>query len=349
MNQPIFVLKKILFAVLIFSVSICFGQFETITNYTDPLANGTLFLQVRNDTAKYICSKIEVKNGTISLCDSNQIVHYNYYIKRNEIDSSWLNDILRLYDIWIDLPKKTFKGTWLNYEKNGSVYYRETFTSNKQKTGITYKHHETRKNIIGYVLANPSNKTFEDEDKYQFQYDWEENIRGRYEVYFFSGIKKFKHSYEINRIMSMDKSLKLPNKYSIDAQVSGIISEYHPSGKKKLIVSYNDRLFKENLEKDNKEIIFNSNQSGERVTYNDQGRLFSKGKFNSKGINGKVEYFGPKGLVTVKIEYYKEGVLNGKYVEYYLNGTVKAKGEYKNGELVGDMEMFNQDGKPLKG
>ncbi|MBO72920.1 MAG: hypothetical protein CMD35_04800 [Flavobacteriales bacterium] len=66
-------------------------------------------------------------------------------------------------------------------------------------------------------------------------------------------------------------------------------------------------------------------------------------------MNGRVEYFGPKGLIVVKVEHYKEGVLDGKYVEYYLDGKVKAKGEYKNGVLVGEIEYFNEDGTPLKG
>ena len=96
-------------------------------------------------------------------------------------------------------------------------------------------------------------------------------------------------------------------------------------------------------------MLSNSTRSGERVAYHDTGRLCSKGRFNSKGISGKVEYYGPKGLTLIKVEYYKEGVLNGKYIEYYLNGSVKAKGEYKNGILLGELEKFNEDGTPLKG
>ena len=342
-------MRKKTFIVFFISALCCFGQFETTSNYTDPKANGTLFLQVRNDTAKYICNKIEVKNGKTVPCDSNPVLNYSYYINRNKIDSNWLNNVLRVYDIWMDIPKYGVKGTWLNYEKTGSVYYRETFTSNKQKSGFTYKHHETRKNLISYILANPKSKSYEDNDKYQFQYDWEENIRGRYELYFFSGVKKFKHSHEINRIMSMDKGLKQAKKYSIDAQISGTISEYYPSGKKKLIVTYSDRAIKDNLSDEKTELITTSNRSGERIAYHDTGRLFSKGRFNSKGIIGKVEYFGPKGLVIVKVEYYKEGLLNGKYFEYYLNGSVKAKAEYKNGVLLGEIEKFKEDGTPLKG
>ena len=54
-------------------------------------------------------------------------------------------------------------------------------------------------------------------------------------------------------------------------------------------------------------------------------------------------------MLIVKIEYYKDGVLDGKYIEYYLSGKIKAKGEYKEGELVGEIEEFNEDGTPLKG
>lgn len=326
-----------------------FCQSETITSFSDSMANGTLFLQVRNDSVKYICNTINVQNGTMTPCENNQIINYNYFIHRNKIDSNWLDDVLRLYDTWMEVPKHGAKGAWLNYEKKSSVYYKETFTSKKQKTGITYKHHETRKSLIDYVLANPKGKAFKDDKKHQYQYDWEEIIRGRYEVYYFSGIKKFKHSYEINRIMTLDKGVALGNKYFIDAQISGSIYEYHPNGKKKLFVTYTERMLKDNSSNDKKEKVVNSNRSGERIAYNEMGRLFSKGSLNSKGLNGKLEYYGPKGLLVIKIEHYKNGILNGKYIEYHLSGKVKAKGEYKNGELVGEIEKFTESGLPEKG
>ena len=326
-----------------------FCQSETITSFNDPMANGTLFLQVRNDSVKYICNTINVQNGVMIPCENNKIIDYNYFIHRNRIDSNWLDDVLRLYDVWMELPKVGVKGSWMNYEKKGTVYYKETFTSDKQKTGITYKHHETRKSLIDYVLANPKGKAFKDEKKHQYQYDWEEIIRGRYEVYYFSGIKKFKHSYEINRIMTLDKGIALGKKYFIDAQISGSIYEYYPNGKKKLVVTYTDRMVRDNASNDNAEKVADSNRSGERLAYSETGRLFSKGNLNSKGLNGKLEYYGPKGLVVVKIEHYKNGTLNGKYIEYYISGKVKAKGEYKNGELVGKLEKFTEEGLPEKG
>ena len=334
---------------LFFYSFIIIGQSETITRYNDPAANGTLFLQIRNDSVKYICNTIKVENGVMIPCDNNKIIDYKYYINRNRIESNWLNEVLRLYDTWIEFPKYGTKGSWLNYEKSSSIYYKETFTSDKQKTGITYKHHETRKNLINYVLANPKGKAFEDERKNQFQYEWEEIIRGRYEVYYFTGIKKFKHSYEINRIMTLEKGIALGKKYFIDAQISGSIYEYYPSGKKKLAVTYNDRMVKDNSSSDNSEKIASSNLSGERISYNEKGRLSSKGNISSKGLNGKVEYFGPKGLTVIKIEHYKNGALNGKYFEYYMNGKVKTKAEYKNGELIGEIQEFNEEGTPKKG
>jgi hypothetical protein len=94
-----------------------FCQSETITSFSDPKANGTLFLQVRNDSVKYICNTIKVENGVMIPCENNQIINYNYYIHRNTIDSNWLDDVLRLYDTWMEVPKFGAKGAWLNYEK----------------------------------------------------------------------------------------------------------------------------------------------------------------------------------------------------------------------------------------
>ena len=56
-----------------------FCQSETITSFNDPMANGTLFLQVRNDSVKYICNTINVQNGVMIPCENNKIIDYNYF------------------------------------------------------------------------------------------------------------------------------------------------------------------------------------------------------------------------------------------------------------------------------
>lgn len=335
---------KFLFLIgVVFSIN-SIAQVETITNYKDPTANGSLILNIRDDSTRYLCDKLIVKGGEIELCEGNKEVNYDYFIKRNVIDSSWLNNVLREYDVWMELPEVPGKAAWLNYEKTGTHSYKEDFTGADQKTGLTYKHHESRKHLINYTFANPKGKVYHDDSKFQFQYDWEENIKGRFESLYQDGLKKFRHNYEINRLMAMDKSFSGKMKTTIDAQITGTIQSYYPNGKKKAIVTYTDRYVAEKTEADNSRKLTKANREGEKSMFRENGKLYCKGAFNIKGIDGKLEYYGPKGLAIVKVETYEDGVLNGKVIEYYLDGSTKLKGEYKNGEKVGEWVAFDEEG-----
>lgn len=348
MNQRFKILRY--FIIFIFSDISLFltGQVETITSYKSPEASGSLILKVRNDTLRYSCDRIPIIKGTAAPCDSNPYIKYEFFINRDAINENWSNKLIRVYDYWIDASKSEVKGPWINIEKNSTISYKEDYTDQNQKSGITYKHHETRKNLIGYILANPKGKLYQNKDEFQFQYDWEENIKGRYEAFYLNGIKKFRHNYEVNRIMSLDKTISGKTKYSIDVQITGVIQAYYANGKKKSVVNYTERIVSEKLLEDTDSKLKTSSKVGEKLVYWESGKLYSKGGFNIHGEQGKIEYYGPKGLVITKIENYKDGVLNGKYYEYYLDGKLKAKGEYKEGELVGEIKFFDEDGTKIK-
>ena len=333
---------------LIFFTSSILAQEQIITDYKNSNAQGVLLLQVRNDSVKYLCQSLNVENGLISICDNNPEVNYSFFIERNKIKTNWLKDVSREYDYFIEVKDEETNGAWVNYEKKLNVTYKEDFTGDDQKTGITYKHHESRKSIIEYTLANPQNKEFLDTSKFQFKYDWEETIKGRFEAFHTDGIKKFRHNYEISRMMTLDKNVKGIKKSTLDVQIVGTIQEYHSSGKKKMVVTYKDRIISKKSQIVLKDTLLKSTRKGERITYRENGKMNSKGSFNSIGPNGRKEYYGPKGLIVVKIEEYENGVLNGKYSEYYMDGTIKTKGEYKNGEKSGDWLSFSKNGKKIK-
>lgn len=339
-------MKHILSIFLLLSlVSSSFAQI--IIDYNDPLANGKLILQVRNDEVKYICPEIMVEKGLMIPCDNQPVVSYNYFIKRDVIDSNWLNDVLRVYDEFIDVSGAEGKTPWLNFEKKASHSNKEDFTSKDQKTGITYRHHETRKHLIGYTIANPRKKVFNDEKKFQLHYDWEEMIKGKFESFYLDGLKRFRHKYEIHRIMSMDKNIEETRLASAsDVRIVGSIDSYYPNGKKKTVVTYIDRLIAIKAEEDVERKVTKIVRNGVKSEYYKTGKLFSRGNFSLKGIGGKLEYFSPKGVV-IKVENYKSGVLNGKVTEYYISGTIKSKGVYKNGQKIGDLVEFDEDGNKI--
>jgi antitoxin component YwqK of YwqJK toxin-antitoxin module len=337
---------RVLLLLMVCSTSLL-AQKAILSDYKDPKAQGTLLLQIRDDTAKYVCENLNVNNGSIELCDNNPFINYEYFIHRDSIQKDWLNNVLRVYDYFITIKKPEEDLTWLNQEKKLSVAYKEDFTSNDQITGVTYKHHEARRSIIYYTLINPASKEFTDPSKYQFQYDWEENITGRFESFYTNGIKKFRHKYEIHRIMVFDKGIGGLKKSSVDAQITGTIQEYYSNGKKKTLVTYQHGMLTQKKESDSESQLQQSTRTGERITYRETGRLFSKQGFNLKGLHGRAEYYGPKGTAVIKVENYKDGVLNGKFTEYYLDGKVKTKGEYKEGKKIGAWVSYGENGKKI--
>lgn len=317
---------------------------QPVSNYKNPKAYGKLMIQVKNDSITFFCKDLEVKAGEVNSCDTFQIYDHPYFITRNTIDSNWSVDLFRLYTNFPDISELESEKPWLDLEGRKSVKYKEDYTDTTQKSGVTYRHHENIKHSIFYNIANPTGKFYNNEKKYQFNYDWEENIKGKYEMFSVIGLKLFRHKYTINRIMAYNKNIHTKGvKYSIDVKVEGKIEEYHENGKKKTVVEYVDWFLVEKKEDDGPPTIVKKVRTGTRTGYHEKGKVKYIANFSIAGFEGKVEYYNLKGVV-VKIEHYKDGVLHGKFQEMYDNGLVKIKGEYKQGEPVGNWIQYNEDG-----
>ncbi len=77
-------------------------------------------------------------------------------------------------------------------------------------------------------------------------------------------------------------------------------------------------------------------------TYNEQGRINGKGKFNKKGDKtGVWVWYDDHGNVSEK-ETYKDGKLNGEYTSFYKSGVVKTTLNYKDGKPEGVYNEFNK-------
>ena len=74
------------FLLLIYSTNLL-AQESSISNYTNPKAQGTLLLQIRNDTIKYVCENLKVENGSVLLCIEPGY-EYQWYLDGNPIDSA---------------------------------------------------------------------------------------------------------------------------------------------------------------------------------------------------------------------------------------------------------------------
>lgn len=317
-----------------------------VTSCYSPDANGFLKLQVRNDSTRYICPEIKVINGVFSACDTHQIVKYKYFINREVIDSNWLVNPIRLYDYFPKKGDPESETNWFAIEHKSSNSNKEDFVSNAQKAGITYRHHESKKNFVTYTIANPSQKAFSNETKFQYQYDWEENVKGKYESFFTDGSKKFRHKYVLTRFMAFDKKASsLQRQSNCDITLSGVIESYHETGKKKQVVIYNDFYVTEK-KLNKKRITVKSQRTGQRKTYYESGKLLCEGSISFKGYEGEVVFYSLKKEI-IKTTNYKNGVLDGKIKEFYPgpDGVIKSKGQYKAGVKVGKWEFFDSEGK----
>jgi antitoxin component YwqK of YwqJK toxin-antitoxin module len=306
-------------------------------------ANGVLKLQVKNDSIKYICPEIKVINGVLFPCEKNQLINYNFFIKREEIDSRWLVNPIKIYN-YFPLPKTIDKqAKWFTFQNNKSNNYREDFTSNEQKTGVTYRHHESKKNFINYVISNSAEKPYLNKNKFQFQYDWEETIKGKFESFYDDGSKRFRHKYVANRFMALDKKVNSKEQQSnCDITLSGVIESFHKTGKKKQLVIYND-LYITEQKINNERVTLKSERTGERKTFYDSGKLFSSGNINFKGYEGEVTYYSSKKNI-IKTVNFKDGILEGKFKEFYETGIIKSKGQYSSGKKIGKCQNFDQSG-----
>ena len=191
-----FSLKKIKLIILLFgliSLGLNTDKKLGVTYCESPLANGTLKIQVKNDTLQYICEEIKVKDGVFKACDSNTQISYDFFITRQSIDSNWLVNPIKINDFFPNDGLEKSKLKWNSFQYKKSYHYKEDFISNQQKSGVTYRHHESKKNFINYVIANPNEKPYFDESKFQHQYEWEESIKGKYESFYDNGIKRFLH------------------------------------------------------------------------------------------------------------------------------------------------------------
>jgi len=339
--------KKIKLIIILFGlVSLGFNTDKKagVTYCESPLANGTLKLQVKNDSLKYICEDIKVKNGLFKACDSNTLISYDFFITRHIIDSNWLVNPIKINDFFPQDGGGMSKLKWRTFQYKKSYHYKEDFISNQQKSGVTYRHHESKKNFINYVMANPNEKPYFNESKFQHQYEWEESIKGKYESFYDDGIKRFLHKYLVNRFISLDKKINAKGQQSnCDISLSGIIESFYKSGKKRELVIYNDIYITEKTLK-KKRIIIKSERIGERKTYYETGKLLSSGNINYKGYNGEVIYFSVKKSI-LKTANYKDGVLHGKFKEFHEGNSIKTKGQYTFGNKSGKWLYFDEFGK----
>lgn len=78
--------------------------------------------------------------------------------------------------------------------------------------------------------------------------------------------------------------------------------------------------------------------------YSENGNVVAKGFYKNKKRNGEWQYFDEIQGITILIETYQNGILDGRWISYYKTGEPQFEGQYKNGVKVGKWITYNPEG-----
>jgi antitoxin component YwqK of YwqJK toxin-antitoxin module len=304
-----------------------------INDFKNEYATGKLYIKVKNWDAYITCRDLPVSNGSFKLCDKHTLPEYSFFIKRDSSGGNWYNDLNRLYDYFPEttIRKENRYDEWIKQEVTKSHSFKEDFKSDRMiNEGYEYRHSESRRHYIFFKIANDSLPIIEDTTKYQFNYDWEEEINGRYQSYYTNGKKHSRHKYKIIRYSYYNRKRDgKGTNFAVDVTVIGKIEDYYSNGVKKKVVEYKDQLVRE---KTNKELdgIKKSKRTASVVEYYKNRKLKAKGSYSGGLRDGKWQLYHLNGRLKEKVEYLA-GVKDGDFKEYSDRGKLLLKGEYVKG------------------
>lgn len=78
--------------------------------------------------------------------------------------------------------------------------------------------------------------------------------------------------------------------------------------------------------------------------YNMYGYLHAKGSMNGRNKEGEWIFYVNKGLDTVTVEHYNNGVLHGEHTTFFSNGHIASQVNYDNGVKIGSFTEYYKNG-----
>ncbi|MBF5059556.1 hypothetical protein NEPTK9_001070 [Candidatus Neptunochlamydia vexilliferae] len=171
-----------------------------------------------------------------------------------------------------------------------------------------------------------------------------------------------------------EKSVAIEATYK-DNQLSGIVTEYDPSGAKISTTTYKNGLkdgeaelfhrsgklairltFKKDLREGLSQQYFQNGQvhkvinfandmkEGEEKTFFNDGRLNSIYSYKEDKLHGAAKHWNESGILIFEAEY-KDGVQHGKFVKYYDDGKLRLEQYFIEGKLDGVKKNYDPSGK----
>ena len=83
---------------------------------------------------------------------------------------------------------------------------------------------------------------------------------------------------------------------------------------------------------------------GEKIAYNLNGTIYSKGNVKNKKETGFWQYWYPNGTKAREGEFI-DGIPNGTHKYWFENGKLRSIGNWKFGSYDGTWEIYDEDGK----
>ena len=309
---------------------------KPVTNFMDLDASGKISLLVKTFDQNIQCDNLPVFRGDFQLCTKEILPVYHFYVNRDCTAGNWYYDITRLYDYFPTnkITKDNRLLEWIETNLTKSERFSEVFKSERVLgSGVEYKHTESRKHNIKFIVANDSMPVYEDETKFQLNYDWEESIKGKYAAFYTTGKKYQIHSYEIKRFIFRNKKIMDKGEdYLVDILATGKIEQFYINGAKQKTVEYKDVIQVNKKEKwDNYEV--KSKRKAKVLECHPNKKIKAKGEYLDGLKNGKWDYYYDTGKIKEKISYHN-GTPVGEYKVFSEKGTVIEKGKYEEGVRI---------------
>ena len=93
------------------------------------------------------------------------------------------------------------------------------------------------------------------------------------------------------------------------------------------------------------ELTYEAGRLQGEARYFSQGQLIRIARYQAGLREGLTEDFTAEGALSQSAEY-KKDLLDGALCSYWKNGNVMERSQYEKGQLVGDIERFDQKGRP---
>lgn len=158
-----------------------------------------------------------------------------------------------------------------------------------------------------------------------FNYDDEERLHGKYELYFTNGKLREAGTYVNNKI-------------------EGTISFYHPNGKLSGKQNFKDgKHVSDGDYFDENGNITLQNGTGYRVEYFVNGKFSFTGNFKNGKKQSRCTWYFDNGNLKEESNY-DNGIANGEYKIHFESGKLKEKGVYENGKVNGLVGFYHPNG-----